>query len=78
MFPQPSLGGEEWLILIDGGKRENRLDVYGTFERMKVSKDSVGSLKSWETSQTILGLVAQLLINLGAYFKTWYENAPCG
>ncbi len=34
------------IILVDGGKRENRLDVCSTFERMEVNKDSVGSLKS--------------------------------
>jgi len=28
LFPQPSLGGKEWLILVDVGKRGNRLDVY--------------------------------------------------
>ncbi len=32
--------------LIDGGKKENRLDVYSIFERMEVRKDSVGNLKS--------------------------------
>jgi hypothetical protein len=32
--------------LVDGGKRENRLDVYSNFERMEMSRDSVGSLKS--------------------------------
>jgi hypothetical protein len=26
LFLQLSLGGEEWLVLVDGGKRENRLD----------------------------------------------------
>jgi hypothetical protein len=39
------LGKEKLLILVDGGKRENRLDVCSTFERIKMSKDSVGSLK---------------------------------
>jgi hypothetical protein len=39
MFPQPSLGREEWLVLVDGGKMENRLDVCSTFEIMEVSKD---------------------------------------
>jgi hypothetical protein len=28
------------------GKRESRLDVCTTFERMEVNRDSVGSLKS--------------------------------
>jgi hypothetical protein len=40
------LGIEDRLVLIDGGKRENRLDGNGTFERMEVNKDSFGSLKS--------------------------------
>ncbi len=39
------MGREAWLILVDGGKKDNRLDVYNIFERMEVSKDSVGSLK---------------------------------
>jgi len=38
-----SLGGEELLILGDGGKRKNRLDVCSTFERMEVSRDNVGA-----------------------------------
>ncbi len=38
-----SLGGKELLILIDGGKRENRLDVCSTFERMEMSRDNVGA-----------------------------------
>jgi hypothetical protein len=32
--------------LSNGGKKENRLDDCGTFERMEVSRDSFGSLKS--------------------------------
>jgi hypothetical protein len=39
------LGGKKRLVLVDGGKRENILDVCSTFERMKMSKDNVGSLK---------------------------------
>jgi hypothetical protein len=46
LFSQPSLGGEEWLVLVDGGNKESRFDVYSTFERMEVSRDNVGSLKS--------------------------------
>jgi hypothetical protein len=42
---QLSIEGEEWLILVDGRKRDNRLDDNGNFERMEVSKDSFGSLK---------------------------------
>jgi hypothetical protein len=40
------LGREKKLVLIDGGKRESILDVCSTFERMEMSRDSVGSLKS--------------------------------
>jgi hypothetical protein len=32
--------------LVDGGKRESRLDVCSIFEKMEMSKDSVESLKS--------------------------------
>jgi hypothetical protein len=45
LFLQPSLGGEEWLILVDGEKRESGLDVYSNFERMQMSTNSVESLK---------------------------------
>jgi hypothetical protein len=45
-FLQLSLVGEERLILVDGGKRDNILDDSSTFERMEVSKGSFGSLKS--------------------------------
>jgi len=31
---------------VDDGKKENRLDNNGTFERMEVNRDSFGSLKS--------------------------------
>jgi hypothetical protein len=46
LFPQPFLVGNEWLLLVDGTKKDSRMDVYSTFERMEVSIDSVGSLKS--------------------------------
>jgi hypothetical protein len=53
------LGGEKGLVLVDGGKRESRLDVCRTFERMEVNRDSVRSLKSLKKiSQTSSGLVA--------------------
>jgi hypothetical protein len=35
LFLQLSLGGKEWWVLVDGGKRENRLDHSSTFEIMK-------------------------------------------
>jgi hypothetical protein len=40
------LGREEELVLINGGKKDNRLDDYSTFEKMEVNRDNVGSLKS--------------------------------
>jgi hypothetical protein len=46
LFLQFFLKRGKWLILVDGGKRENRLDDCGIFERMEVSRDSFGSLKS--------------------------------
>jgi hypothetical protein len=46
LLPQPFLVGGKCLILVDGRKKENRLDVWGSFERMEVSGDNVGSLKS--------------------------------
>ncbi len=45
MFLQLSLEGKKWLFLVDGGNKENRLDECSTFEKMEVTKDSVGSLK---------------------------------
>jgi len=44
LFLQLSSGGKK-KILVDGGNRENRLDECNTFEKMGVTKDSVGSLK---------------------------------
>jgi hypothetical protein len=32
--------------MVDGRKKESRMDVRSSFERMEVSRDSVGSLKS--------------------------------
>jgi hypothetical protein len=43
LFLQLSLGGEKWLVLIDGGKRENKLDDSSTFERMKMCKGKFGA-----------------------------------
>jgi len=44
--PTTFAGRRRMIILVDGGKRENRLDVCSTFERMEANRDSVGSLKS--------------------------------
>jgi hypothetical protein len=46
LFPQPSLVEKKWLVLVDGRKKETKMDVYSSFERMEVNKDNVGSLKS--------------------------------
>jgi hypothetical protein len=46
LFSQPSWVGKEWLILVDNRKKESRMDVCRSFERVEVSRDSVGSLKS--------------------------------
>jgi hypothetical protein len=58
------LGEEELLILIDDGKRENRLDVSGNFEIMEVSRDSFESLKSWKN-------FTNLFTDLGAELGIW-------
>jgi hypothetical protein len=42
LFLQLILGEEEWLIIVDSGKKENRLDDNNTFERMKMSKGRFG------------------------------------
>jgi hypothetical protein len=34
------------LVLINGEKKDNRLDVCGTFEIMEVNRDNFGRLKS--------------------------------
>ncbi len=36
LFLQLSLGGEEWWISVNGGKRESGLDDNITFEKMEV------------------------------------------
>jgi len=43
LFLQLSLGREEWLVWIDGEKRDNRLDHSCTFERMKMSRGRFGA-----------------------------------
>ncbi len=45
LFPQPWLGKNEWLILVDGKKKENRMDVCSSFERIEMGKDNDGNLK---------------------------------
>ncbi len=37
---QLSLGWEEWLVLENGGKRDNRLNDSNNFERMDMSTNS--------------------------------------
>jgi hypothetical protein len=43
---------------------ENKLDDYGAFERIKMSRDSFGSLKSYRNFINPFGFVAQLLLIL--------------
>jgi hypothetical protein len=40
--PKLSLEGEEPLLLVNGGKRENILDDSSTFERMEVGRVILG------------------------------------
>ncbi len=40
LFLQLSLGGEDKWVLINGGKKDNRLDHNSTFERMEMNKAS--------------------------------------
>jgi hypothetical protein len=40
------LGGEKLLVLVDGGKKENKLNDSSTFERMEINMGSFGNLKS--------------------------------
>jgi hypothetical protein len=46
LFLPLSSRGKKRLILVDDGKKENKLDDNSTFERMEVSKGSFGRLKS--------------------------------
>jgi hypothetical protein len=71
LFLQFSLGGEEWLVLVDGGKRENRSDDSGNFERMEVSRIVLGIWNFREISQDLLGFVAQVFTDLGADIEIW-------
>ncbi len=50
LVPTISLGGKERLILVDGGKRENRLDDNNTFEIIKVNRGSFGTWNFKEIS----------------------------
>jgi hypothetical protein len=50
LFLQLSLGGKEWLVLIDSGKMENRWDDSSTFERMKMSTSTFGAWNLKEIS----------------------------
>jgi len=59
------------LVLIDGGKRENKLDDCNTFERMKMNRYNLGIWNLKETSQTLLSLVVKHIIGLGAKLEIW-------
>jgi hypothetical protein len=50
LFLQLSLGREKWLVLVDGGKRENRLHDSSTFEIIEMSKGSFGTWNLKEIS----------------------------
>ncbi len=43
LFLQLFLGGEEWLILVDGGNRDNRLDHSSTLEKMEMTRGRFGA-----------------------------------
>jgi hypothetical protein len=57
--------------LVDGGKRENRLDDNVNFERMKVNKIVLGAGNFREISQDLSGFVTQVFIDLGADIGIW-------
>jgi hypothetical protein len=46
LFLQFVLGGEELLVLVDGGKKGKRLNDSSIFERMEMSIGSFGSFRS--------------------------------
>jgi hypothetical protein len=46
LVPIIFFGKRRMINLVDGGQKDNRLDIYSIFERMEVRKDSVGNLKS--------------------------------
>jgi hypothetical protein len=47
---QLSLGGKEWLVLVDGEKKDNILDDNSTFERMEMSRCRFGASNFKEIS----------------------------
>ncbi len=71
MFPQPSLIGKEWLLLVDGKEKESRMNVCSSFEKMDGVRIMLGVWSPWELSQTLSGLVAQLTIGLATKFRIW-------
>jgi hypothetical protein len=46
LVPTTFLVKEKCLILVYGRKKENKLDVYGSFEIMEMSGNNVRNLKS--------------------------------
>ncbi len=50
LFLQLFLGREKWIVLIDGGKMDNKLDDNNTFERMEMSKGRFGAQNLKEIS----------------------------
>ncbi len=73
--PQPSLGREEWLVLIDGGKRDNRFDVYSTSEKMEMNRNNVGSLKSERNFTNPLGFSSTTSYCVNAKLRIWWASA---
>jgi hypothetical protein len=69
LFLQLSLVGEEWLIVINGGKRENKWDDSSTFERMEMIRGKFGAWNLQEISLNLLGFVAYLKKKLGVSLR---------
>jgi hypothetical protein len=64
------LGGEELLILIIGGKRENTLNDNDTFEGMKTNTGNFSKLEIFKkNSSSISSFITQLIFYLGAKFR---------
>jgi hypothetical protein len=50
LFLQLSVGGKEWLVIVDGEKKEHILDDNNTFERMEMSRGRFGASNFREIS----------------------------
>ncbi len=65
LFPQPCWGRKEWLVLINGRKKECRLNICNSFEKMEVNMDSVERLKSQKSPTNPL--------EFGSITSYWYS-----